>query len=120
LWNRVASRIEMHLESAHDQRVRIAPAGLDLRFTASETIHTENSDKFTHEAIRTLLEDAGFAVEQSWTDPREWYVVTLARIPSSSEQRASKKIRTQHVHVPGRCRPGRPIHSIHRGCLPLT
>jgi len=81
LWNRVASRIEMHLESAHDQRVRIAPAGLDLRFTASETIHTENSDKFTHEAIRTLLEDAGFAVEQSWTDPREWYVVTLARIP---------------------------------------
>ncbi len=57
------------------------PADLDLRFTAFETLHTENSYKFTHEAIRTLLELAGFAVEQRWTDPREWYAVTLARIP---------------------------------------
>src|SRR5262249_21091125 len=81
LWNGVALRIEMHLESTHDQRVRIAPAGLDLRFTAFETIHTENSYKFTHEAICALLKDAGFAVEHCWTDPREWYAVTLARIP---------------------------------------
>lgn len=81
LWNAVASRIEMHLESTCHQRVLIAPAGLDLRFTAFETIHTENSYKFTHEAIRTLLEDAGFAVEQFWTDLREWYAVTLGRIP---------------------------------------
>jgi dimethylhistidine N-methyltransferase len=81
LWNGAASRIEMHLVSRHDQRVRIAPAGLDLHFTAFETIHTENCYKFTRDAIRTLLEDAGFAVEQSWTDARDWYAVTLGRVP---------------------------------------
>src|SRR5262249_5428701 len=81
LWNGRASRIEMHLESTHDQRVRIACAGLDLRFAAFETIHTENSYKFTDEAVHALLEDGGFAVERSWTDSREWYAVTLARIP---------------------------------------
>jgi len=67
--------------SSHDQRLCIATAGLDLRFTALETIQTENSDKFTRETIRALLEDAGFAVEHSWTDLREWYAVTLARVP---------------------------------------
>jgi uncharacterized SAM-dependent methyltransferase len=80
LWNGGASRIEMHLESTHHQRVRIAPAGLDLRFAAFETIHTENSYKFTHEAIVALLGDAGFVQEHSWTDSRDWYAVTLARI----------------------------------------
>jgi dimethylhistidine N-methyltransferase len=80
LWNCVASRIEMHLESTQDQRVRIATAGLNLRFATRETIHTENSYKFTHETIRVLIEDAGFEVEQTWTDERRWYAVTLARI----------------------------------------
>jgi dimethylhistidine N-methyltransferase len=81
LWNRTASRIEMHLQSSHDQHVRIMSAGLDLRFTAFETIHTENSYKFTHQTIRMLLDDAGFAVEHGWTDSRDWYAVTLARVP---------------------------------------
>jgi L-histidine Nalpha-methyltransferase len=80
LWNRGESRIEMHLESTRDQRVRIAAAYLDLHFTTSETIHTENSYKFTDETIRVLIEDAGFDVEQTWTDERKWYAVTLARI----------------------------------------
>ena len=45
-----------------------------------ERIHTENSYKFTDATIRTLLRDAGFEVEQTWTDERGWYSVTLARI----------------------------------------
>jgi L-histidine N-alpha-methyltransferase len=80
LWNRVESRIEMHLESTRDQRARIAAAGLDLHFATGETIHTENSYKFTYETIRILLEDAGFEVQQTWTDEHGWYAVTLARI----------------------------------------
>jgi L-histidine Nalpha-methyltransferase len=80
LWNRAESRIEMHLESTRDQRVRIATAYLDLHFTTGETIHTENSYKFTHETIRVLIEDAGFEVEQTWTDERRWYAITLAHI----------------------------------------
>jgi L-histidine N-alpha-methyltransferase len=86
VWNRAQSRIEMHLESTRDQRVRIASAQLELHFAKSETIHTENSYKFTQEAIRSLLEDAGFDVEQSWTDDRGWYAVTLARISKERNQ----------------------------------
>jgi L-histidine N-alpha-methyltransferase len=77
-WNRLESRIEMHLESTCDQCVNIPAAQLSVEFAAFETIHTENSYKFTQNTLGALLEDAGFMVEQTWTDPREWYALTLA------------------------------------------
>jgi dimethylhistidine N-methyltransferase len=80
LWNGAELRIEMHLESTREQRVRIAAANIDLHFAKCETIHTENSYKFTEETIHRLLDDAGFDVEQSWMDERGWYAVTLGRI----------------------------------------
>jgi dimethylhistidine N-methyltransferase len=86
LWNRLESRIEMYLESTRDHQVCIASAHLNLDFTKCETIHTENSYKFTQEAIRNLLEDVGFDVEQTWMDPREWYAVTLARVGKERNQ----------------------------------
>jgi dimethylhistidine N-methyltransferase len=79
LWNSVESRVEMHLESTCRQCVRIADAHLDVYFARGETIHTENSYKFTEASIRVLLGEAGFDVEQTWTDKRGWYSVTLAR-----------------------------------------
>jgi uncharacterized SAM-dependent methyltransferase len=79
LWNPVQSRIEMHLESTRDQHVRIAAASLDVYFSKSERIHTENSYKFTDASVRILLGAAGFEVEQTWTDKLGWYSVTLAR-----------------------------------------
>jgi L-histidine Nalpha-methyltransferase len=77
-WNRVESRIEMHLESTCDQSVDIPAAELSIQFAASETIHTESSYKFTPKTLGGLLEDAGFAIKQTWTDPRRWYALTLA------------------------------------------
>jgi dimethylhistidine N-methyltransferase len=80
LWNPLQSRIEMHLESTRDQSVRVAAANLDIDFAKGERIHTENSLKFTDATIRKLLSDGGFEAEQTWTDDRGWYSVTLARI----------------------------------------
>jgi L-histidine N-alpha-methyltransferase len=80
VWNGMESRIEMHLESTRDHHVRITSPQIHLHFTKNETIHTENSYKFTPQAIRILLGDAGFDVEQTWMDDQEWYSVTLARI----------------------------------------
>jgi len=77
-WNRVNSRIEMHLESTRDQCVSIPAAQLTLEFAALETIHTENSYKFNHSTLGALLDDAGFTIERTWTDPRQWYALTLA------------------------------------------
>ena len=78
LWNRVESRIEMHLESTCDQRVNIPAAQLSIELAALETIHTESSYKFTRKTLGALLNDAGFMIEQTWTDPRHSYAVTLA------------------------------------------
>jgi dimethylhistidine N-methyltransferase len=77
-WNHAESRIEMHLESLCEQDVRIPAAKLDVHFAEGETIHTENSYKFTQDSIRALLDDTGFKIEQTWKDPRDWYALTLA------------------------------------------
>ena len=57
-WNSSESRIEMHLESTRKQDVSIKDAGLELRFMPCETIHTENSYKFTDTGIGSLLSAA--------------------------------------------------------------
>jgi L-histidine N-alpha-methyltransferase len=82
LWNPAESRIEMHLESVVAQRVKIpaydsVPAFL-VDFAAGETIHTENSYKFTAAAVRALLASAGFEVTRSWQDPQHLFAVTLS------------------------------------------
>ena len=78
LWNSTESRIEMHLESTREQDVSIQDAELDLHFMPCETIHTENSYKFTDQSIRSVLSDAGFEIGRAWKDSRNWYTVTLA------------------------------------------
>ena len=79
-WNRAESRMEMHLESTRDQCVNIPAAGLSVQFAAFETIHTESSYKFTRKTLGALLDDTGFTIEQTWTDPLQWYTLTLAGI----------------------------------------
>jgi len=78
LWNSTESRIEMHLESTQEQVVSIEDAELNLHFMRGETIHTENSHKFTDRDIRTLLRGGGFEIRGAWKDGRGWYTVTLA------------------------------------------
>ena len=77
-WNRAESRIELHLESLRGQYVRIPEADLVAHFAKGETIHTENSYKFTKKTLAALLDEAGFEVRQTWMDPLRWYALTLA------------------------------------------
>jgi L-histidine Nalpha-methyltransferase len=82
LWNPVDSRIEMHLESPTAQRVHVpanlAGPALTVNFVPGETIHTENSYKFTSAAVKALLASASFKVTRSWKDPQHLFAVTLA------------------------------------------
>jgi len=82
VWNPIHSRIEMHLESRVRQRVHIpanaAGPALTLSFAPGETIHTENSYKFTSAAIEALLTPAAFVITKTWHDPKELFAVTLA------------------------------------------
>ena len=77
-WNDRESRIEMHLESLVTQEVLIPSLELTVNFRRGESIHTENSYKFTPESAATLLERAGFGVRREWTDPKRWFGVYLA------------------------------------------
>ena len=49
-----------------------------IPFAAGETIHTENSYKFTQPRIAAMLADAGFALRREWADERGWFGVYLA------------------------------------------
>jgi dimethylhistidine N-methyltransferase len=80
VWNAAESRIEMHLESLRDQRVRIPKAWVRIQFAAGETIHTENSYKFVQDDLCALLADSGFQMEKMWLDERAWYAVTFGRV----------------------------------------
>src|SRR6204780_2801653 len=75
LWNSIESRIEMPLESTREQDVYIEDASLDLHFVRRETIHTENSYKFTDRSISRLLNEAGFDIGGAWKDSRGWYTL---------------------------------------------
>jgi L-histidine N-alpha-methyltransferase len=78
-WNSFESRIEMHLESTSSQAVKIPAAGLELDLRPGETIHTENSYKFTDETLGALLFDSGFTPQTTWKDARQFYALTLSR-----------------------------------------
>ena len=79
VWNSSQSRIEMHLESLRTQTVNISALGLKVPFSRGETIHTENSYKFTMPMIEAIANNGGFSVERTWSDPREWFTVHLLR-----------------------------------------
>ncbi|MDO8901713.1 MAG: ergothioneine biosynthesis protein EgtB [Phenylobacterium sp.] len=64
VWNQALSRVEMHLVSRCDQSVQVAGRRFD--FTLGETIHTENSHKFTPEGLEGLASRAGWRLEARW------------------------------------------------------
>lgn len=61
-----AGRVEMHLMSRVEQRVAVAGETIHLR--AGETIHTENSYKYTVEEFRALAWRAGWSPVRAWAD----------------------------------------------------
>ena len=81
-YNERLGRVEMHLVSLKDQRVRLQD--LTFRFTAGETIHTENSYKYSVEDFQRLARHAGFEPEAVWTDGRGLFSVHYLSAPTGS------------------------------------
>lgn len=67
-YNAALGRIEMHLASTRAQEVALGEHR--FRFAAGETIHTENSYKYSLEGFRELAAKAGFRSAKVWTDRR--------------------------------------------------
>ncbi len=80
LFNQTESRIEMHLRARRELIVRWkAAGGGERRFASTESIHTENSYKYTPLTAKALLRASGFEVQHFWTDPQKWFGVFLAQ-----------------------------------------
>ena len=69
------SRIEMHLVSEIDQVVEID--GQVFHFERDESICTEHSYKFTIDGFGALAAEAGWSLEQSWTDSEDLFATLL-------------------------------------------
>jgi dimethylhistidine N-methyltransferase len=66
IYNRERHRIEMHLISKKSQTVRLL--GTSLAFRAGESIHTENSYKYSIDRFTALARGSGWTPRESWTD----------------------------------------------------
>ena len=84
IFNPTRGRVEMHLVSTREQTVAIPTAGLSVRFAEGETIHTENSHKYTQGQLAELRIQAGFVEDGEWTDPRGWFQLQRWRLRNVS------------------------------------
>ena len=67
-YNAAHGRIEMHLVSLQKQKTRIGPHR--FAFERGESIHTENSYKYSVDGFRALAANAGFRWVRCWSDRR--------------------------------------------------
>jgi dimethylhistidine N-methyltransferase len=78
LYNGQKSRIEMHLDSRHDQTFSVC--GHRISFREGESIHTENSYKYSPEGFVALARSAGFDVTQTFSDKEDLFSLYLCRV----------------------------------------
>jgi len=72
-YNEEKGRIEMHLRSQLDQLVQVGD--VTVPFKQGETVHTENSYKYSKEEFETLARQSGFHSVNCWIDDDERFSV---------------------------------------------
>ena len=72
-YNVAEGRIEMHLVSLAQQTVNVGRHR--FRFDVGESIHTENSCKYSVEGFKTLALAAGFRTDRVWKDARGYFAL---------------------------------------------
>lgn len=77
VWNAAEYRVEMHLQSLRAQTVTVA--GRAFAFREGETIHTENSHKFTAERLSEMAGAAGWHLDTVLTDPDGDFAIAILR-----------------------------------------
>jgi len=75
-WDEDWRRIEMHLEALED--ISFSVSGRAFAMRKGETIHTENSHKYTPRSARQLLAAGGWTPLREWSDANEMFSLILA------------------------------------------
>jgi dimethylhistidine N-methyltransferase len=76
-YNEKDSRIEMRLISTGNQDVSIKKINRTFSFADTESIHTENSYKYSLEQIENIASDSGFSVKKSFFDAKKWFSLSV-------------------------------------------
>jgi dimethylhistidine N-methyltransferase len=76
-YNPLHGRVEMHLVSKARQKVRVADHV--FTFERGESIHTENSYKYSQAEFRRMAENAGWKIKKSWVDENDLFAVYLIK-----------------------------------------
>ncbi|TVP41635.1 hypothetical protein NARC_10041 [Candidatus Nitrosocosmicus arcticus] len=78
-FNKEKDRIEMHLKSISDQEVRILGYDKIFHISRGETIHTENSYKYSEDKIQRLVIRSGLSIEKIFSDNNNWFNLVLLK-----------------------------------------
>lgn len=78
-YNAQCGRIEMHLLSLKEQTVKVQ--NYVFRFRKGETIHTENSCKYSIEEFQRIAEAAGFEAVRVWVDEDRLFSLHYLTVP---------------------------------------
>jgi len=68
-YDEIRGRVEMSLETPLARTVRIPELDLTVEFEAGESVHLENSYKYSPAEIDALAEEAGLQALRHWSDP---------------------------------------------------
>ncbi|MEO6695683.1 MAG: L-histidine N(alpha)-methyltransferase [Ignavibacteria bacterium] len=79
-FNEEKSRMEMHLISKEDQTVVIKNIEEKVFFKKGETIHTENSYKYTHDMINDLAEASNMEFSDIYTDVKGFFALCAFKL----------------------------------------
>jgi len=82
-YNRERNRVEMHLASLKRQKVKVAGDTIDFR--AGETIHTENSYKYSVETLGALARGVGWIPTAVWTDAKKYFSIQAFTLAGEGE-----------------------------------
>lgn len=83
-WNPDASRIEIYLVSKEEQETFVG--GRRYEFEKGERIHIENSHKYSIDGFQELAAQAGWQIQDCWTDDQDWFAVHQLVAPGRTQQ----------------------------------
>jgi uncharacterized SAM-dependent methyltransferase len=73
----------MHLVSLKKQDINMGDHVFTLE--EGETLHTENSYKFSIDGIQKMARSQGLEAGPVWTDPQRWFGLLWFNIPTQSK-----------------------------------
>lgn len=79
VWDAENLWVDIRLRSKDRQLVDIAGLDLQVAFDRGEEMRTEISTKFAREGLEGIYAEAGLELVEWWSDPEEWFGLSLAR-----------------------------------------